>query len=140
MLTYTYCPCADPEGDRGSGPPEKLQTLRFFSNFGPYPLKNHKATKPACNVWPTSARQRNAIQMAFRWRVDDGQILGVFGSIHSLTKKTQSWTSSEKLAGSVHAVLLNLEARLSPEIFFKISTCYCGRFSLDQYNRSESSF
>ena len=28
---------------------------------GPESLKNHKATKPAFNVWPSSARQRNAI-------------------------------------------------------------------------------
>ena len=33
--------CADPEG--------------FLSNTGPDPLKNHKATKPAFNVGPSSA-------------------------------------------------------------------------------------
>ena len=51
---------ADPEGDRGSGPPpppEKLQNIGFFSNTRPDPLKNHKATKPAFNIGPSSARQ-----------------------------------------------------------------------------------
>ena len=49
-------------GDRGSGPPLKNhKTLGFLSNTGPDPLKNHKATKPAFNVRPLSARQRNAI-------------------------------------------------------------------------------
>ena len=52
--------CADPEGGRGSGPPEKSQNIGFLSNTGQDPLKNHKATKPAFNVWPSSARQRNA--------------------------------------------------------------------------------
>ena len=37
-------------GERGS-----------HSNTGPGPLKKHKATKPAFNVGPSSARQRNAI-------------------------------------------------------------------------------
>ena len=36
----------------------------FLSNTGPEPLKNHKATKPAFNVGPPSAHQRNAIYMA----------------------------------------------------------------------------
>ena len=50
-------------GDKGSRPlpPEKSQNLGFLSNTGPDPLKNHKATKPAFNVGPPSARQRNAI-------------------------------------------------------------------------------
>ena len=50
-------------GDSGSGPPPlaKSQKYRFLRNTGPDPLKNHKATKPAFNVWPSSACQRNAI-------------------------------------------------------------------------------
>ena len=45
-------------GDRGSGPPLKNhKNIGFLSNTGPGPL----ATKPAFNVGPTSARQRNAI-------------------------------------------------------------------------------
>ena len=42
-------------------PPENQKNIGFFSNTGPDPLKNHKATKPAFNVGPLSARQRNAI-------------------------------------------------------------------------------
>ena len=74
-------------GDRGSDPhpPEKSQTIGVLSNSGPDPLKNHKATEPAFNVGPSSARQRNAIQMAFRWRADDGPLIVVFGSSHPTT-------------------------------------------------------
>ena len=71
-----YPPCADPEGGgegKGSGPPLKNhKNTGFSSNTGLDPLKNHKATKPAFNVGPLSARQRNAIEMAFLWRTDDG--------------------------------------------------------------------
>ena len=56
------CPCVDPEGGTGGrDPPEKSQYIGFLSNSGPDPLKNYKATKPAFNVGPTSARQQNAI-------------------------------------------------------------------------------
>ena len=46
-------------GSRGGWGRGKLQ--KVFSNTGPDPLKNHKATKPALNVGSSSARQRNAI-------------------------------------------------------------------------------
>ena len=54
---------AGPEGGggKGSGPPEKSQNKGFLRNTGPDSLENHKATKPAFNVGPSSARQRNAI-------------------------------------------------------------------------------
>ena len=56
---------ADPDGGGATGgpdpPPEKSQKYRISCNAGPDPLKNHKATKPAFNVVPSSARQRNAI-------------------------------------------------------------------------------
>ena len=49
-------------GGRGSGSPlENHKNIGFLSNTCPDPLKNHKATKPAFNVGPSSARQRNAI-------------------------------------------------------------------------------
>ena len=62
--------CADPEcGVQGSAhTPAKSQKYRVSSNTGPDPLKNHKATKPAFNIGPSSARQYNA----FRWRAYDG--------------------------------------------------------------------
>ena len=37
------------------------KNIGFLSNTGPDPLKNHKVTKPAFNVGPSSASQRNAI-------------------------------------------------------------------------------
>ena len=79
-------------GDRGSGPPLKNHKNKgFLSNTGPEPLKNHKATNPASNVRQLSASQRNAIQMAFRWRANDGPQIAVFGSSPlPLKKKTLS--------------------------------------------------
>ena len=76
-------------GDRGSGPRLKNhKNIGFLSNFGPDPLKNYEATEPAFNVGPSSARQGNAIKMAFCWRADDGPLIVVFGSTHlSPTKK-----------------------------------------------------
>ena len=69
-------------GDRRSGtppPPENHKNIGFLCNTGPDPLKkNHKAAKPEFNVGPSSARQRNAISMAFRWRVDDDPIKVAF--------------------------------------------------------------
>ena len=73
----------------GSGPPKYHTNLGFLSNSSPDPLNNHKATKPAFNVGPSLARQRNALEMAFRWRADDGPLLVVFGSPH-LKKNTLS--------------------------------------------------
>ena len=35
--------------------------LLFLSNTGADPLKNQKATKPAFNIGPSSARQQNTI-------------------------------------------------------------------------------
>ena len=66
LLSAWVLPWADPEGRTG-GPPlsEKSQKLGFLSNTGPDPLKNHKATNLAFNVWPLSACHRNAISMAF---------------------------------------------------------------------------
>ena len=42
-------------------PLKNYQNIGFLSNTGPTPPKNHKATKPACNVGPSSAPQPNAI-------------------------------------------------------------------------------
>ena len=61
--------CAEPERVAG-GPDIPLKNhdaIWFLSNIGPHFRKNHKATKLAFIVGPSSARQRNAIQMAFRW-------------------------------------------------------------------------
>ena len=61
--------------------PEKSQKNRVsLQNWSGSPKKNSKVTKPAFNVGPSSARQRNAISMAFRWRVVDGLLIVVFAS------------------------------------------------------------
>ena len=67
------------EGYRGSGPPKNHKSMGFLTNTGPDFLKNQKAipnTKPSFNNGPSLARKRNAILMAFRWRVDDGLLVG----------------------------------------------------------------
>ena len=69
---------------RGQGsdppPPEKSQNIGFHSCTGPDPLKNLKATKPAFNVGPSSARQRNAIQWRFAGEPMIVRFFVVFGS------------------------------------------------------------
>ena len=49
-------------GGQGFLTPLKIhKNIGFLNNTGPDPLQFHKATKPAFNVGPSSARQRNAI-------------------------------------------------------------------------------
>ena len=95
-------------GGRGSGPPppsEKSQNIRFLSNTGEDPLKNHKTTKPAFNVGPSLARQRNAIKIAIRWRAHNGPLIVLFGSyLPSSTKNVvKVGQPLTKLSGSAHA-------------------------------------
>ena len=55
---YYVSTCADPEGG-GQGvrtPLKNHKNIGFLSNTGPDPLENHKATKPAFNVGPSTAR------------------------------------------------------------------------------------
>ena len=85
---------------------------------GPDPLKNHKATKPAFNVWPLHARQRNANSMAFRWRVDEGPIKAVYGSSiphpNELFEKTinpfllEFWLLRQIWEGNVKSLTLSI--------------------------------
>ena len=68
-------------GGRGSGPPPPLKNhknIGFLCNTGPDPRTNCKATKPAFYVGPASARHRNAISMAFRWRAVGCPFMAVF--------------------------------------------------------------
>ena len=75
-------------GTGGPDPPENEKAIWFLSNIDPDALKNHKATKPACNIKPSSACQQNAISMAFRWRNDDGPTLsGIWILSHQLKKQ-----------------------------------------------------
>ena len=60
LSTDPWLSWADPEGRGGAGgpdPPLKNHNIGFLSNTRPDLLKNHKATKPAFNVGPLSARQ-----------------------------------------------------------------------------------
>ena len=100
--------CGSRQGDKGSGPPPALsQNLLFLSHSGLNPLKNHKESKPAVNVGPSTAPQQNAILMAFRWRADGGLLIAVLPS--STKKKTcQSWTPLTKFSWSAHGLLCHI--------------------------------
>ena len=54
--------CRSREGDgTGVRTPLKITKIKeFLSNTDADPLKNHKATKPALNVWPSSAYMKIA--------------------------------------------------------------------------------
>ena len=91
-------------------PLKNHKNIVFPSNTGTDPL-NDKATKPAFNIGSSSARQRNAIQMAFRWWADDSLLIVVFGSyLHSSTKKNvvKVGPPLTKLFGSAHEISSNV--------------------------------
>ena len=96
---------------RGQGvltpPLNNYKNKGFLSNTDPDSLKNQEATKPAFHVEPPSARQQNAIYMAFRWWADDGPLL-VFVVSSVPIEKNKYKTFSEvgppltKFSGSAH--------------------------------------
>ena len=92
---------------RESGALKNHESIEFLTSTGPDPLENHKATKPSFNVGPSSARQRNAILMAFHWRSDIGPLLVVFGSTlpSLIIKLVKVGPPLTKLSGSAHAVI-----------------------------------
>ena len=95
-------------GTGGTDPPEKSQKIGFLCNTRPDPLKNHKATKPAFTVGTSSARQRNAIPMAFRWRADMAKLKRYLDPLSPYQlKKTPKYVIKigpplTKLSGSAH--------------------------------------
>ena len=91
--------CANPDG--GAGGVKNHKNIGFLSNSGPDPLKNYEATEPAFNVGPSSARQRNAVLIAFGWRADDDPLIVVFGSSHPHQLKTKR-CPLPKYSGSAH--------------------------------------
>ena len=83
-------------GGRGSGPLlKKHNNIGLPSNIDPDPIKIAKATKPAFNGGPLSARQRNAI----RPRADDGPPfsgISIISPSHQLKKNTSVLDPSDK--------------------------------------------
>ena len=110
-LTYlknNNCSCADLIGGTGgsgplSPPPTRMNVHKAigFLSIGPDSLKT-------TNVWLSSARQRNAILMAFRSRTDYGPLLVVsVSSFPSSTKETvvRVGPPLTNVSGSAHANL-----------------------------------
>ena len=91
--------------------------MGVLSNTGPDPLINHKASMPGFNVGPSSARQRNAISMEFRWRANDDQ---------------QSWTPPTKFFGSAHDRLV-LASSADPDKMQNCAAFYLGFHGLSKY-------
>ena len=139
-------------GSRGGGggvqtpPPYKLQKYRVSKQYWSGSPKNLLATKPAFNVEPSSARQRNAILMAFSWWADDGPLIGVCGyPLPSSTKKNthkkrfQSWIPLTKLSGSAHVWRLRrigIKNSVQKVLVFKIkmaTTLICGNYLVSAY-------
>ena len=97
--------CADPEGDRGSGPPWKItKNIGFLSNTGSDPLKNQAAIQ----CWTIIGLPAKRHLIAFRWWADNGPLLVIFwSSLPWSTKKTLSELNPLwQLSGSAHVVLL----------------------------------
>ena len=78
-------------------PLKNHQNIGFLSNTGPDPLKNHKTTKSALNVGPSSARQQNAISVAFCWQADNGLLMVVLGSSLPLSTKKKNLSKLDYL-------------------------------------------
>ena len=93
----TVVASADPEGgqDVPHLPLKNHKNIGFLSNTSPDPMENHKVTctKPEFNAGPSSARKRNAIKMASRWRADDGPLIALMDpttSPHQLKNKNKN--------------------------------------------------
>ena len=132
------CSWADPEGGcRGSGPPppEKSQKIEFLCNTSRDPLKNHVATKPAFKVWPSSARQRNAISMTFHRRADDGLFIAVLDPLspHQLKKGIKFGPPLTKLSGSAIVAHLSISHFYLKATF--LNTLRCNSLCRVQYNQ-----
>ena len=118
-------------GSRGGGgqgvrtPIENHKNIGFLNNSGPDPQNNYEATEPAFNVEPSSARQRNAIKMAFCWRAVDGPLIVEFGSSPLIKLKKQKTKKNivnvgpllTILSGSAHVSGQSLESPINVEYF-----------------------
>ena len=87
LFINTLCMRGSRGGAGGPDPTENHKNVGFLRNTGPNPLK---ITKPAFNIGPSLASQRNAISMAFCCHTNDGQLIVVFSSyLPSSTKKNK---------------------------------------------------
>ena len=86
------------ESRGGTGVRTPLKKIRFLSKTGPNLLSNHKATKPAFNVGPSSACQQNAISMmaCLKWYLDPPS------PQQKKNKKKKKKKPLTKLSGSGH--------------------------------------
>ena len=66
--------CADPEGDRGPDPPEKIQKYRVSGSTGPDHLKNQVSIQCKVIIGPPV----KCHLMSFCWRANNGSLLVVF--------------------------------------------------------------
>ena len=102
-------------GGPGSAPPLKNhKKLGFLSSTGLDPLKNHKATKPEFNVWPSSARQRTPFKRSFAggpmmahlvWHLDP---LSPSSTTKNPIKTVKMGPPLTKLSGSAHVHICSI--------------------------------
>ena len=95
--------------------PWKITKYVFSSNTGPDPLKNRKATKPALNVGPSSARKRNGVSLAGRW-------LSAYGGTWILPpiKKKKTLSKLDPLWQNFGTRAWNIDNAVNPEIFARV--------------------
>ena len=88
------------QGLRTPPPLKNRKNIGFLSNIDLDPLKITRPPSQHSMVGPLSARQRNAISMAFLWQADDGPLFSgitILFPSHQLKKQQhQCWTSSDK--------------------------------------------
>ena len=98
--------CRSRGGTGGPYPPEKSQKYRFSKQYWSGSPENHRATKPAINVGPSSAcHHRPVSETPFKWCFIGGLMIAHFSGICILyplingKKKVEHypvWTPSDK--------------------------------------------
>ena len=112
MKILEYYACADSEeGTGGPDPSEKSQKYRVSQQFwSGSPEKPQSYQASISNVGKSSAGQRDAIKMVFRWRANDGPLSVLFGSSPLIKKKNKKKVVRivgpplAKLSGSAHVM------------------------------------
>ena len=125
------------QGGQGVGPPLKnYKNKEFLSNTGPDSQENHKATKPAFNVGPSSARQRKLHLMAFLWWADDVPLLGLVGSSvpHKKTNKKNLSEVGPPLKFFLDLRMGGLRHFLTLYMLGNFSCFYCRLLTLSKFN------